>query len=395
MKIAHIVCSYPPYYSGMGNAVFNTASNLSKLGHDVAVFTPGVYEEKEVKQIEEEVEPVHEEKLQKEIDYAKRLRPSLSYGNAARLPQIGKELSDFDLVHLHYPFFGTANLIRRWKKQNPDTPFVITYHMDNRAQGWKGLVFDIYARYWMPRILGSADRLIASSFDYIKSSDAAQIYKDNQDKWLEIPFGVDVEKFKPREKTEALFEKHGLDIDTPTIVFVGGMDRAHYFKGVSVLLEALLFIKKQEIDLQAVFVGGGELKDGFELKSIAYGLKDRVKFAGFVSDQELPYYYNMADLAVLPSITRGEACGMVLLEAMASGVPVVASDLPGVRSVAKDGGLVVEANQADKLAEAILGFFASKENIAGWREKVRQIAVDKYSWEEVAKRLVKVYEEIM
>ena len=119
MRIAHIVCSYPPYYSGMGNVVYQTASELAKLDHEVEVLTPGQYEAKEIKKLEEPSEEKHEPDLQRRIDYATRLKPSLKYGNAARLPQIRGELDRFDLVHLHYPFFGTANLVRKWKLRNP------------------------------------------------------------------------------------------------------------------------------------------------------------------------------------------------------------------------------------------------------------------------------------
>ena len=143
MKIAHIVCTYPPYYGGMGNSVFKMASALSKLGYEVEVFTPHYYEEKEIRSEEAPPARTHEEPLQEQIETVTRLTPDIQYGNAARMPQIGRELDDFDLVHLHYPFFGTANLVRKWKLRNPDKPLVITYHMDTRGTGWIGLAFKI------------------------------------------------------------------------------------------------------------------------------------------------------------------------------------------------------------------------------------------------------------
>ena len=198
MKIAHIVSTYPPYFGGMGNVVFQTAGYLSGLGHEVMVLTPKYYERKEIRSEEAPEAHTHSEELQEEIDYAKRLKTPLSYGNAAYMPQVKNELDDFDIVHLHYPFFGTANMVRKWKLRNPHKPLVITYHMDTRSGGWKGLVFKYYAKYWMPRILNSADKIIASSFDYIEASDAREIFKENTDKWIELPFGVDANRFHPR-----------------------------------------------------------------------------------------------------------------------------------------------------------------------------------------------------
>ncbi len=394
MKIAQIVCSYPPYYGGMGNVVFQTAAGLANLGHQVQVLTPQFLEKKEIKPVTEPVEKKHTKELQSQIDYAKRLKPSIRYGNAARLPQIQSELDEFDLVHLHYPFFGTANLVRRWKLRNPDKPLVITYHMDSRSGGWKGLIFSYYAKYWMPKILGTADKLIASSFDYIESSDAREIFAKKPEKWLELPFGVDAERFSPRAKPEYLFQQYGLDMGQPTVLFVGGMDTAHYFKGVKYFLEAILFLQKKNINLQAVLVGDGDLKVGFEQLARSFDLKNTV-FAGSVSDSDLPAYYNMADLLVLPSINKSEAFGMVLLEAMASGVPVIASNLPGVRSVAADGGVLVEPGNYQDIADAIQGFFMSDGNREEWRQDVRSIVEQKYSLEQVTNSLDWIYRSLV
>jgi len=395
MKIAHIVSTYPPYYGGMGNVVFQTASELAKLGHDVEVFTPGSYEEKEIKKTTEPAEEEHTTELQEKVDYARRLKPSLKYGNAARIPSIQKELKDFDIVHLHYPFFGTAGMIQNWKIKNPYNAFAITYHMDTRAPGLKGLFFKYYAKYWMPRILNSADVLFVSSFDYLQASDANHLYQNNPNKWVELPFGVDVERFKPRSKPEALLKRHGLDPEAPTIVFVGGMDSAHYFKGVPVLLRALGALKAQNMPIQAVFVGEGGVRVRFENKALFYGLSKLVKFVGQVSDEELPYYYNLGDLCVLPSINRGEAFGMVLLEAMASGVPVLATDLPGVRTVASEGGLVVPVDNYQALAEGLAQYFSAETDREIWKQKARQVAEDNYAWGVVVKQLEGVYKELV
>lgn len=379
----------------MGTVVFETARALAALGHEVEVFTPQYYEEKEIKGKDEPVEPIHSEPLQEQIDYATRLEPSFSYGNAARLTQLQDELNEFDLVHLHYPFFGTANVVRKWKLRNPKKPLVITYHMDTRAPGWKGLLFKYYAAYWMPKILTSADLLLTSSLDYLRASDAGRLYEQTKEKWRELPFGVDLERFAPREKPEEIFQQHELSSDVPTILFVGGMDNAHYFKGVPVLLEAIQATKASGFDMQALLVGDGDLRTTLEQKALFLGISDRVRFVGHVSDEELPRYYNAADLLVLPSINRGEAFGMVLLEAIASGVPVVATDIPGVRTVVREVGTVVPPNNVRALAEAMIGYFDPTNNRTEWGRGVRRMAEEVYSWEQIGQELDIFYRDLL
>jgi glycosyltransferase involved in cell wall biosynthesis len=392
MKIAQIVSTFPPYYGGMGNVVFQTALELTKRGHEVVVYTPQYYDHKEIKPVDAESQEVHSPQIQKHIDHVRRLNPTFQYGNAARLPQLEKELNDYDLVHFHYPFFGTANVVRRWKLANPDKPLVITYHMDPRGLGWQGLVFKAYAKYYSKKLFNVADKIIGSSFDYVESSEAVDHLKKNPKKWMELPFGVDIERFMPRQKRLGLFERHGLDPMLPVILFVGGMDPAHYFKGVPILLETMSYLEYEGFPIQALLVGDGELREEFEMRVKTYGLSKIVKFAGQVSDKELPLYYNLADLFVLPSIHQGEAFGMVLLEAMASGVPVIASDLPGVRTVASDGGLIFQTSSSRDLKEAILGYFLSPEaEQMRWRQRARKMTETKYNWEHIAEKLEGVY----
>lgn len=381
MKIAHIVCTYPPYTGGMGNVAFEMASGLVSLGHEVEVFTP------DYGFIEEDKNEILEERK----DFANRLKTPFKYGNAAYLPNLKKELDNFDIIHLHYPFFGTAGIVRKWKERNPYKKLFITYHMDNRGDGLKGFIFKINAKFWLEKILKVADKIQVSSFDYLKSSDAGKYFPTYQEKFFELALGVDINKFQIRKKPEFLFEKYNLDKNKATILFVGGMDIAHYFKGIPVLLKSLLLLKNNNFDFQAVLIGDGELKESFELTARAYGLEKNICFVGKVSNEKLASYYNMADLLVLPSINKSEAFGLVLLEAMASGVPVIASDLAGVRTVASDGGFLFKINDYKELAEKIFDYF-SLDN-GELKNRVRQIVEDKYSWEKIIKKLDEEYKK--
>lgn len=395
MKIVHIVSTYPPYYGGMGNVVFQMVQQLADRGHEVQVFTPGYYPGEEIKKPEAKEAEEHAPEVALQIETVRRFAPVFSYGNAAYIPQVEKELGECDIVHLHYPFFGVGSMVRRWRFKNPDKRLVVTYHMDARALGFKGMLFKWYTQSWMPKILNAADAALVSSFDYAEVSDAQDIYKNSTARWHELPFGVDIERFQPREKPQDLFAQHGLDPEKPTLLFVGGMDAAHYFKGIPVLLKALLFVREKRSDIQAVLVGEGELKNSFENMAKSYRLENAVQFVGRVPDELLPRYYNMADLFVLPSTTASEAFGMVVLEAMASGVPVIASDLPGVRTVALDAGILCTPSDHGDFAEAILGFFTSDNDRVAWRIKARAIAEQKYAWGPIVERLEGIYQQVV
>ncbi|KKQ27731.1 MAG: Glycosyltransferase (Modular protein) [Candidatus Magasanikbacteria bacterium GW2011_GWC2_37_14] len=396
MKIAHIVCTFPPYNGGMGNVVFSLASELINQGEEVTVFTPDYFESSEMKDTGAEPEKIHTESINNNLDFVNRLRPALQYGNAAYLPQIAEELNQFDIVHLHYPFFGVANLVRKWKLRNPHKKLVVTYHMDTRGPGWKGLFFKYYGYFWLPKILESADCLLATSLDYLKVSLASVHYQKHPEKWQELPLGVDSQKFQPHEKNDILVQSLGLDNNFPTILFVGGMDEAHYFKGVPVLLKALYLLKQNNFVCQVVLVGEGNLKAEFKLLTKSLGLENQIIFADNVDNENLPYFYNLADLFVLPSTTAGEAYGLVLLEAMSSGVPVIASDLPGVRKVAELGGKVVPASNAELLAQSIQAYFSlsnnEKENL---KKEVRQIVEVDYSWSIITQKLRQIYQQLV
>lgn len=392
MKIAHIVCTYPPYFGGMGNVAFQMVEELIARGHDVRVYTPGQYARREVRPVAAP-EVSHDSQTQEEINTVKRVAPKLKYGNAAYMPSIKNELEDMDIVHLHYPFFGTANLVRKWRQKTKKGKLVVTYHMDTRAAGWKGLIFQLYTKFWMSKILDAADVIIGSSEDYIAHSNAAKHYQQHKDRWRGIPFGVDTDRFQPREKPVKIFQRHDLNPDVPTLVFVGGMDDAHYFKGIPVLLKALYMLQRQDVEIQALFVGDGNLRQKYMFEAQGMGLKDTVRFVGRISDEELPYYYNAGDVTVLPSIHQGEAFGVVLLESMASGVPVIASDLPGVRTVAEDGGVVVPVNDAEALAQAIYDMI-SYEGADTLSNDVRKKVMEKYSWKEIIDEVEAVYLDV-
>ena len=175
---------------------------------------------------------------------------------------------------------------------------------------------------------------------------------------------------------------------------MGGLDKAHYFKGVDVLIKALPMLHVTCYILHVV--GDGDLRSEYERLATRLGIADKVNFISKVPNNDLPKYYQQCDVFVLPSINQGEAFGMVLLEAMACGKPVIASRLPGVRSVFKNGkqGLLVEPGNAADLAEKIEIILGDNDLAKKMGGEGRMLIEEKYIWNKAGERLDEVYQVV-
>jgi glycosyltransferase involved in cell wall biosynthesis len=123
------------------------------------------------------------------------------------------------------------------------------------------------------------------------------------------------------------------------------------------------------------------------------GLKNNFRLAGFVKDEDLPLYYNAADFFVLPS-KSGEGLPLVALEAMACGLPVIATNVGGIGEILmKDYGKLVPPNHPESLAKAILGF--SSIDLSSRKPEIRAITEEKYNWDRNVETLIEIYEELI
>ncbi|MBU1131904.1 glycosyltransferase family 4 protein [Patescibacteria group bacterium] len=377
MKIAQIVCVLPPK-GGIGMVAHAYSEQLVERGHDVTVFIP-----------EEKNGAPNGMKYK-----IKQLRPCFRAGHAALLPQFLWRLKDFDIVHLHFPFFGAALFVALAKKFKKDKmKLVLSYHMDVEFKGLRGLYCKLYWRYFVPFILDQADKIIVSSDDYIESSDIQEYYFKNINKFVELPFGVP-KKYHPEKKNEDLLQKYGLQSSDKIIGFVGGLDSAHYFKGVNFLIKAISLLPDESI--KALVVGRGNLKQEYEKLAKEMGLESRVRFADSVESADLPAHYNLFDYFVLPSINKSEAFGIVLLEAMACGKPLIASYLKGVRSVVDQGinGLMVEPKNSKDIADKISFLINNPENARNFGERGVKTVEEKYRWSKIAAKLEEIYKKL-
>ena len=287
----------------------------------------------------------------------------------------------------------------------------MTYHMDAIAGGIRGAIFETHKRLMFPWIANRADRILVSSREYADTS-ALKDIPGIMDRVEIHPFGVDLEKFHPgsddalRESlltTPPLPEQlPGLQGggwegggDVPVLLFVGGLDEAHHFKGLPVLFESLKELK--HLSWRLVIVGEGNLRATYEALVRMHEIDLHVTFAGGVSDEELPRYFRMADIHVFPSTKRAEAFGLVALEAAASGIPSIASDLPGVRSVVLDGetGLRVPVEDVNALKEAIELLLTRKDVREQFGQSARSYAETTFAWEPLITNLEETYRSVL
>ena len=381
-KIAIVTPIFPPYAGGIGNVAAYNARELVKLGHKVTVFTP-LYE------------PVKEEITGVEI---KRIPPLISYGNAAFVPALGWMLEGYEIIHLHYPFFGGAETIwlykRKFKKQG--AKIILHYHMDVVGEGIFRLIFKIHKLICLAKIVRMSDKVIFTSMDYGKHSDLAKWLEKKPAKFAEVPNGVDSQSFLPQEKDQQLLAKHNIDPSDKMVLFVGGLDKAHYFKGVEYLIEAMSRLKQTSYSWRLVIVGEGELKEEYLSLAVQLNIDSKVVFTGYVPNNDLPKYYNLADVAVLPSIDKSEAFGLTLVEAMSCAKPVIASDLVGVRSVIENevNGLLVKIGDADDLAAKINYFLSNPLDAIQFGRAGRIKVKTKYDWVIIGGQLDELYNNI-
>jgi glycosyltransferase involved in cell wall biosynthesis len=381
VKIAQLVCTLPPYKGGIGNSALQFAELLQEEGAAVVNFTPNF------RSLKTETEVIKKNGTEMEICFLSSL---VKYGNAAFPPKLFPLLPKYDIVYLHYPFFGGAEIA--WLAKNifrKKFKLAVHYHMDVRGLSFFAKIFRLPSLLTFNSLFKKAETITCASLDYIAHSDLKKIYQKYPAKFLEIPFGVDTTKF---------FPKKGKGSNRITILFVGGLDKAHYFKGVEYLIKAAALLKKQKNDLswRIHIVGEGELKKYYQNKAQTAGLEEYIKFKGGMEESELIQEYQASDIFVLPSINKGEAFGMVLLEAMACQTPVIASDLPGVRSVFEDGeqGYTTKPKNGSDLAEKIRSLIDSPAKRQKMGDNALKLVKEKYELEKVGEKLREMIERI-
>lgn len=367
VKALHIYKDYYPVLGGIENHLRLLAEGLAKRGLEVTVLVTSLTRQTTTL----EMNGVR-------VIKAGRLATLASTPLSLSLPLIVRCLEP-DIAHLHfpYPWGELAHLL--WGKSRRT---VITYHSDIIRQ--RRLL-----RFYEPflwRLLAKADRIIATSPQYIHTS---PYLSRHQKRCTAIPYGIEVSRFQKgdEEKSRQIKERYG----HPLLLFVGQL---RYYKGVEVLIEALT-----RLEARALIIGGGDPSYRASLARFVEekNVTEKVLFLG-EKEEDLPAYYQASDLLVLPSIHRSEAFGIVQLEAMACGKPVVCTELgTGTSYVNIDGltGVVVPPRDPAALRGAIERLLSDPGRRVEMGQRAKERVDKEFSHERMIDSVLTLYEEVL
>jgi len=372
MKILQTPVRFYPYIGGVENYVYSISRYLIRFGHEVSVLCAN---ESTIKNKLENICGIQ----------VKRLPYIGKIANTNVTPSLPFELlgENFDIVHTHIPTPWSADwsaIFAKLKRR----PLVLTYHNDIVSKGFTNYVAKLYNFTNLNMVLGSAGRIIITQPRYLDRSPYLKKYRD---KIEVVPVGVDTDNFRPLN----------IDEEENTLFFLSVLDKFHEYKGLEYLLRALKVVKEEISDVGLVVGGEGELKAYYQNMVRRLGLVDNVVFLGYIPDDVLVEYYNRCSVFVLPSYSSDqEGFGIVLLEALACGKPVVTTEIVGVsRYVSEfDAGRIVKPRDIQGLANAIVEVLQDKTLRKKMGKRGRKIA-KKYSWENIARMIEKIYWSVL
>jgi D-inositol-3-phosphate glycosyltransferase len=384
---------------GMNVYVRDLAIELGKRGHQVDIFTrlqencrdhltsvpaPNVELHHIPMGTEQSLSPI-------------QMYPHLSEGIDYLVQFAARTKRSYDIIHSHYWLSGliALELSQRW-----DIPIVQMFHtlghMKNRVA--------INEAEREPALRIEAEQMIIRRVNTIVAATPAErtqllwLYRANIHSIMVVPPGVDIHRFKPTSKIEAN-RAIGLDETTRMLLYVGRIER---LKGIETLIRAMAFLKNTDHGILrnlSVVVIGGDTRSSEEedqemgrLRALCgeLGLSDLIVFAGARGQDDLPNYYVSAEAVIMPS--HYESFGMVALEAMATGTPVIASEVGGLAYLIQDGitGFHVPDRDPEDLAGKIRLLLENQE----LRNEMAAAAVkyaQTYSWIHIADQIEKVY----
>jgi len=376
MKVGIVNSFFPPWRGGAETYARNLAEALSHMSHEVTVLCadeplrPGTSREDEV--------TVRRHRLIGRI-YGTPIMPSL----------VGDLFDvDVDVFHANFPspyIAFTVAMASRLRR----IPAVLTWHNDLPPVTSLASVFiRTHDTVILPRYIRAYRRVIATSVTYAKQS---RILPTLGELVTVIPNGVDCKRFHPDVKSARIRAQLGVEGEF-AMIFVGALTKWHRYKGLDVLLGSMEIALRKREDLRLLVVGDGELREEYQKMAAELGISPKILFLGDVPDAELPEYYAASDVAVLPSKDQSEGFGLTILEANATGKPVVASNVGGIPSVVRHGynGLLVPPNHTSELAEAILFLSENREAAAAMGRNGRKVA-EAHDWKRTAALTENVY----
>ncbi len=369
MKILQTPVRFYPATGGVEQYALDLTKKLVELDNQVTVICAN--------------EPMSDIKELEDIKI-KRINYCCKIANtnlALSLPfQLQKE--EFDVLHTYLPtpwFADWSVFIAKLKKRK----VLISYCNDITGNGIGNIIAKIYNNTFLKLTLRLVDKIIIIGPNYLDSSKYLKKYSS---KVQFVPIGIDREKFK---KMDIKKQKN-------TIFFLSVLDEFHKYKGLDSLLEAMKLVKKEIPDVKLIVGGTGNLLDYYKSKTQQLDIQDNVEFHGFIPDKELVEYYNKYEIFVLPSINSAqEGFGIVLLEALACGTPVITTNIVGMASEIKkyNAGKIVPIEDAQQLSKNIVSILNNQE----LKQQLKNNTLDlirKFDLNVLTKKMLKIYKNL-
>jgi len=369
VKDKHIIqvsAYYPPHLGGQENAVHDLAGQLAQAGHRVQVLTSSKGSHPAGSKIENDV-------------HVKRMR-GLNFGHAPIMPAfpwgLYRATTPDSVVHLHIGQAFTPEMVWLVAKLR-HFKYVAELHIDFEPSGPVGILLPLYKRLVLNRVLRSADAVIALNEKTLKT--IREVY-DYTGRAEIMHNGIDEAYFTIARTRKALPRKPP---QTLRLLFVGRLSKQ---KNLGVLLQALSMTKR---NVYLDVIGDGEERVKLTELITSYGLTN-VTIYGRKGRDEVREFYKTCDVLIMPSLY--EAQPLVLLEAMAAGLPVIGTNVIGVGEHIKDGGIVVEPT-AKGLADGIEQYFTRYDFVQEMVERGRKLA-EAFRWHNALKEYEGLYETI-
>lgn len=365
LRVLHVGKFYPPYMGGIETHLQNLCNELKDLV-DLKVLVSN----SNTQTIEETVEGVSVTRV------GTRATLSAAPISPGLVSRIRREAAD--IVHLHHP---NPVAVMAYLLSGHRGTLVITYHSDIVRQKKLGAIFQPF----LERALAWSDAIIATSPNYLETSTVLQAHRERCEV---LPYGIPVEQFTHRDEPAIarLRERFGSRV----VITVG---RLIYYKGFDVLVRAM-----KDVDGTLLVIGDGPLRAELEALSQSLGIGDRVHFLGEIHNRDVAAYYHASDVFALASVARSEAFGIVQLEAMACGLPVVNTSLDsGVPFVSLDGltGLTVPPGDSDALSRALTTLLDDSDLRARMGEAARRRVDTEFTSPVMGRRMLDLYTSLV
>lgn len=376
MRIVQTNKAYYPKVGGIETTITTMSEVLANYyGEDINVLTCS--EVKSIKTIESVINGV-------------KVKYLPSYGFFTSLPispGYFREISKCsgDILHIHEPFpLADISMLMFPKLKENFSRIVVSWHSDIIRQKW---VLSFYKKYIF-KFLEIVDKIIVSNPNLIKNSDFLPSFEEKIDV---IPIGVNLNWVDSCPESDLLSEEIRLSNKGPLILSVG---RLVYYKGYEYLIDAIKLVPNSSL----VIIGSGPLKNKLVDRINKLNLASRIKIIPEVDEKTLHSYYKACDLFVLPSVEKSETYGIVQIEAMACGKPVICTDLGTGTTFLNQHektGLVVPPRDTKLLAEAIDKLITNQELRINLGMYGKERALREFTDKKMVEETYKVYQDLL